>query len=162
MHYEKRRNLGETCDCCNQPIIAILVFSLTALATPTAPIVRADKEDGAPLKDVIDLVRKALEQAESPPAPCPRTDAECFPPLTKIKLELSTTVGKLGGVTVSFLVFTIGHSRSKESSSTLTIELSRPSPKIRTSTIDRTPTLSPRPSSTQSRVIRSRLKSIRN
>ena len=126
----------------NRAILVIATFFLLFVNSPAiarTPVVRlsGDKEAGAPLEDVVYIVHKALEQAEAVHPPCPKAaGAKCFPPLTNIKLELNTTVGKSGGVSINFLVFSIGHTRSKESSSTLTIELSLPAPRLTKSTLD--------------------------
>ena len=76
-------------------------------------IMKGDRTD-APLENVVYMVQKALEQAEAIDAPCPKaTGAKCFPPLTNIKLELSTTVGRSAGLSIDFLVVTAGHTKSK-------------------------------------------------
>jgi hypothetical protein len=113
----------------------ILLLPSAALAVGGA-LSHSDRDDGAPLENVVAKVHEALKQSEAVNPPCPRDPhARCFPPLKSIKLELNTTVGKSGGISLSFLIFTIGHTRSKESSATLTIELSRPASKAMIATL---------------------------
>jgi hypothetical protein len=117
--------------------VVLLLFSTQTFAARANAGPFGEQQAGAPLEDVVYIVHKALEQAEAVHPPCPRAEgAKCFPPLTSIKLELNTTVGKSAGVSINFLVFTIGHTRSRESSSTLTIEFSLPAAKFRTSSLE--------------------------
>jgi hypothetical protein len=101
----------------------------TASAAPADSVVEND--DGAEMEAVVAAIREALQQSQN-------VKIADFPVLSGVKLELNTVVTKTTGGKIKFLIFSFGKTKSTESSSTVTVELTAPKPQGATSSVDPT------------------------
>lgn len=89
-----------------------------------------ENDEGAEMDAVVGAIREALVQSQS-------VKVDGFPALSGAKLELNTVVTKTAGGKIKFLIFSFGKTKSTESSSTVTVELSAPKPSgVVSSTVD--------------------------
>lgn len=97
----------------SKPLITTILFAaLCGGAPPNEP-------EGVDLGPVVKAIEESLTEAQA-------NNVSGFPELTKAVIELSSTVAKEGEGKLKFLIFSIGGSRGKERSSTLTLELKPP------------------------------------
>jgi len=90
-----------------------------ARETVSMPDSVVEDDDGAEMDAVVGAIREALAQSQS-------VKVENFPSLSGAKLELNTVVTKQAGGKIKFLIFSFGKTKSTESASTVTVELSAP------------------------------------
>ena len=111
--------------------ILLSMFAIYPLSDTSArviePITRSlpdsvvENDDGAEMEAVVAAIREALAQSQT-------VKFDGFPSLSGAKLELNTVVTKQAGGKIKFLIFSFGKTKSTESSSTVTVELSAPKP----------------------------------
>jgi len=81
---------------------------------------KANQNKGVDISAVLKVVEEAVTEAE-------KNHVDQFPPLKSVELSLNTAVAKDADGKLKFFVFTTGGGRSSEKSSTITLQLSRPS-----------------------------------
>ena len=92
---------------------------LSGACASSSPATGAVSGDGPQLEPVIDAVKAALVEAEASETPG-------LPPLKSVTVKLQTTAARSAGGDVRVLVFSAGASVSKESVSTVEIDLAPP------------------------------------
>ncbi len=98
-------------------VAAVLTFSC-ATGTPTGAASAAPSE-GAAFEAVIDAVKAALVEAES-------SDTPGLPPLKSVSVKLQTGLSRGAGGELHLFVFSAGSSVSKDTTSTVEVELQPP------------------------------------
>lgn len=99
--------------------IFMVLLTFASLSTVDPAIAASRQDDGEEMDAVVKAVHDALQQSQN-------VKVEGFPSLAAVKLELNTVVTKTGGGKIKFFIFSFGKTKSSESSSTISVELSVP------------------------------------